>query len=174
MISSRSHRVHSLAAWLLFRRNLYGYRYAEVVRTFIARGAHTSLKFCGSALVLALLLVTGCTSMATVREDRARGEGMARDYAATDAHAWDASREVLREQGAATVEEDRSSGCLWAHFEAQGIATSTNVGVCMSPLEGGRTRVVCISRRHRQLTIATRLSEDGFHAALAAKLGGVQ
>lgn len=129
-----------------------------------------SIKLLAFAL-LVFLCGTGCTSVATVRQDYAHGAGDARVYAASEARVHTAARDVLTEEGAA-LEDDVAAHCLFGSFASAGLHWGGYVGVCTSALEDGRTRVVAITRRRYQLGFVTPLTENGFHAELARKLAG--
>lgn len=122
------------------------------------------------AMLLGILLVTGCRSMSGMEEEKDSQEGMIRTYPITKDKALELAKVVLKEQGADSFQE--GTGYVIGSFYVNLITPGSYCGVYPKETDKG-CQVRVISRRKSSISIFTGLTEEGFHTAFSEKLEGM-
>jgi hypothetical protein len=118
-----------------------------------------------------LVAISGCTTQKDAHVEKRHGGGTSRVYAVDAAHAYDAAREVFREEGADPIEDHRESNYLLTS-SGPGFATQGSVmGAWFQPVDEYHTLVTVVTKRRVSVTLATTLTESTFHDRFATKVG---
>lgn len=119
-------------------------------------------------LILGLLVVAGCRSMAGVEEEASTQEGVVRSYSVSKQKALEVAKQVLKEEGADEIKE--GNGYLVGSFNFNLITPGSYCGVFPKETERG-VELRVVSRRKSAISCFTCLTEETFHESFQAKLG---
>ena len=131
--------------------------------------------------VAGLCLSAGCRTptMGAVLQEKSRGGGSSRVYRTSPKQAWEIALQVLRWEGAGTIEEHHEGQfmltTIYDRYAASAIGPMSYAGVWVEPASGG-AEVTCVvdgqsfteARFHRRFAQAVAFLEGGKALPLAA------
>jgi hypothetical protein len=105
-----------------------------------------------------LLALLGCATVQDALNEKALGT--VRVYAVPEAQAWDVARRVFRWEGADAIEEERPYHVM---VTSTGTERGTVMACWIEPVDAEQTRITIVTKRRRQLSLFTDLTEWTFH-----------
>lgn len=118
------------------------------------------------ALILAALLVVGCSSLSTIRENRA--SGTTETFSAPPGIAYSAAKGVLLAEGFKIVED--SPDYISAEYDIQRLLASGSYAAVWIEPQGSGCRVTCRTERKEALSVTTGLTETTFFRLLGKRI----
>lgn len=122
-----------------------------------------------SATFLALMLVvSGCSTMQDVVKVKESGkEGTTKNYAVTEAQAWEIAKTVFRWEGADAIEEHRDQHYMLTSSGVNLVSWGAVMGAWVEPVKEDDTKVTVVTKRRVTVNLATTLTETTFHKRFA-------
>lgn len=96
-------------------------------------------------LVLLLLLVSGCATLADASS--ARGQGKSRVYDTSFDTVWNTVPEAVNELGLRVASKNRQEGCILATKGMTAFSYGENVAVFVEKVDDERTKVEVVSKK---------------------------
>ena len=122
-----------------------------------------------SATLIALALcVSACSTMQDVVKVKQSGaEGTTKNYAVTEAQAWEIAKTVFRWEGADAIEEHRDQHYMLTSSGVNLVSWGAVMGAWVEPVKDDDTKVTVVTKRRVTLNVATTLTETTFHKRFA-------
>ncbi|QDC44643.1 hypothetical protein [Methylophilus medardicus] len=122
-----------------------------------------------SAMLTALALsVSACSTMQDVVKVKQSGaEGTTKQYAVSEAQAWEIAKTVFRWEGADAIEEHRDQHYMLTSSGVNLVSWGAVMGAWVEPLENDDTKVTVVTKRRVTVNVATTLTETTFHKRFA-------
>ncbi len=118
------------------------------------------------SLLVALVLVAGCSNMSDVLKAKAAGEGTGEIYPISPDQAWKIAVTVFRWEGADAIEEHRDEGYMLTSGGMNLVTWGTSMGAWVERIDEDHTKVVVITKRRFAVDF-TVLTETTFHRRFA-------
>ena len=127
-------------------------------------GAHGLI---GLALLLPLMLSSGCSTMSDVVKAKESGqEGTTKIYPVSTTQAWDISKTVFRWEGCGAIEEHKHEGYMLTSSGVNLVPWGTVMGAWIEPAGKG-SKVTVVTKRRISLNVATTLTEATYQKRFA-------
>lgn len=122
-----------------------------------------------SATLIALALcVSACSTMQDVVKVKQSGaEGTTKNYAVTEAQAWEIAKTVFRWEGADAIEEHRDQHYMLTSSGVNLVSWGAVMGAWVEPVKDDDTKVTVVTKRRVTVNVATTLTETTFHKRFA-------
>lgn len=122
-----------------------------------------------SAMLTALALsLSACSTMQDVVKVKQSGaEGTTKQYAVSEAQAWEIAKTVFRWEGADAIEEHRDQHYMLTSSGVNLVSWGAVMGAWVEPLENDDTKVTVVTKRRVTVNVATTLTETTFHKRFA-------
>lgn len=117
------------------------------------------------ALLVALVGVTGCATMADVV--KAKDQGTSQVYPVSADQAWEISKTVFRWEGSDAIEEHRAEGYMLTSSGMNLVSAGAVMGTWVDPIDQNNTKVTVVTKRRLATNLATTLTETTFHRRFA-------
>ncbi|MFD0911982.1 hypothetical protein [Methylophilus luteus] len=125
-------------------------------------------KFLTTVFVTLSILVSGCSTMQDVVKVKQSGsEGTTRNYAVTEAQAWEIAKTVFRWEGADAIEEHRDQHYMLTSSGVNLVSWGAVMGAWVEPVKDDETKVTVVTKRRVTVNVATTLTETTFHKRFA-------
>ncbi len=114
------------------------------------------------------LSVSACSTMQDVVKVKQSGaEGTTKQYAVSEAQAWEIAKTVFRWEGADAIEEHRDQHYMLTSSGVNLVSWGAVMGAWVEPLENDDTKVTVVTKRRVTVNVATTLTETTFHKRFA-------
>lgn len=125
-------------------------------------------KIVSTVFVTLSILVSGCSTMQDVVKVKQSGaEGTTRNYAVTEAQAWEIAKTVFRWEGADAIEEHRDQHYMLTSSGVNLVSWGAVMGAWVEPVKDDDTKVTVVTKRRVTVNVATTLTETTFHKRFA-------
>jgi uncharacterized protein YceK len=125
-------------------------------------------KILTTVFVTLSILVSGCSTMQDVVKVKQSGsEGTTRNYAVTEAQAWEIAKTVFRWEGADAIEEHRDQHYMLTSSGVNLVSWGAVMGAWVEPVKDDETKVTVVTKRRVTVNVATTLTETTFHKRFA-------
>jgi hypothetical protein len=125
-------------------------------------------KILSTVFVTLSILVSGCSTMQDVVKVKQSGsEGTTRNYAVTEAQAWEIAKTVFRWEGADAIEEHRDQHYMLTSSGVNLVSWGAVMGAWVEPVKDDETKVTVVTKRRITVNVATTLTETTFHKRFA-------
>jgi hypothetical protein len=125
-------------------------------------------KILSTVFVTLSILVSGCSTMQDVVKVKQSGsEGTTRNYAVTEAQAWEIAKTVFRWEGADAIEEHRDQHYMLTSSGVNLVSWGAVMGAWVEPVKDDETKVTVVTKRRVTVNVATTLTETTFHKRFA-------
>ena len=125
-------------------------------------------KLFSAAVVALMLVVSGCSTMQDVVKVKESGkEGTTKNYAVTEAQAWEIAKTVFRWEGADAIEEHRDQHYMLTSSGVNLVSWGAVMGAWVEPVKEDDTKVTVVTKRRVTVNVATTLTETTFHKRFA-------
>lgn len=123
----------------------------------------------GATILLALAFsLGGCSTMQdVVRVKEAGTEGTTKNYAVTQAQAWEIAKTVFRWEGSDAIEEHKEQGYMLTSSGMNLVSYGAVMGAWIEPIDKDDTKVTVVTKRRISVNVATTLTEGTFHKRFA-------
>lgn len=116
---------------------------------------------------LALSLSACSTMQDVVKVKQSGAEGTTKQYAVSEAQAWEIAKTVFRWEGADAIEEHRDQHYMLTSSGVNLVSWGAVMGAWVEPLENDDTKVTVVTKRRVTVNVATTLTETTFHKRFA-------
>ncbi|WP_019883004.1 MULTISPECIES: hypothetical protein [unclassified Methylophilus] len=125
-------------------------------------------KIASTTLVALAIAVSGCSTMQDVVKVKQSGaEGTTKNYAVTEAQAWEIAKTVFRWEGADAIEEHRDQHYMLTSSGVNLVSWGAVMGAWVEPVKDDDTKVTVVTKRRVTVNVATTLTETTFHKRFA-------
>lgn len=125
-------------------------------------------KIVSTLFVTLSIVVSGCSTMQDVVKVKQSGaEGTTRNYAVTEAQAWEIAKTVFRWEGADAIEEHRDQHYMLTSSGVNLVSWGAVMGAWVEPVKDDETKVTVVTKRRVTVNVATTLTEGTFHKRFA-------
>ncbi len=125
-------------------------------------------KFAATILLALAFSLGGCSTMQdVVRVKEAGTEGTTKNYAVTQAQAWEIAKTVFRWEGSDAIEEHKEQGYMLTSSGMNLVSYGAVMGAWIEPIDKDDTKVTVVTKRRISVNVATTLTEGTFHKRFA-------
>lgn len=125
-------------------------------------------KIVSTLFVTLSIAVSGCSTMQDVVKVKQSGaEGTTRNYAVSEAQAWEIAKTVFRWEGADAIEEHRDQHYMLTSSGVNLVSWGAVMGAWVEPVKDDETKVTVVTKRRVTMNVATTLTETTFHKRFA-------
>jgi hypothetical protein len=125
-------------------------------------------KIAQTGLVALAISLSACSTMQDVVKVKQSGaEGTTRNYAVTEAQAWEIAKTVFRWEGADAIEEHRDQHYMLTSSGVNLVSWGAVMGAWVEPVKDDDTKVTVVTKRRVTVNVATTLTETTFHKRFA-------
>jgi hypothetical protein len=122
-------------------------------------------KIAQTGLVALAISLSACSTMQDVVKVKQSGaEGTTRNYAVTEAQAWEIAKTVFRWEGADAIEEHRDQHYMLTSSGVNLVSWGAVMGAWVEPVKDDDTKVTVVTKRRVTVNVAT---ETTFHKRFA-------